>query len=58
VHQLAQIIEELEDKNRKLNEKLNEVIFNRAGAYKQKTIESLKKGGGISPTRNELGVTS
>lgn len=54
--QLGQIIDELEDKNRKLNDKLNEVIFNRAGDYKQKTIDSLKRGSGLSPTRNEPSV--
>ena len=32
------IIAELEEKNKKLNEKLNEVIFNKAAAYKQRTI--------------------
>jgi hypothetical protein len=29
-----QIIGDLEEKNRKLNEKLNEVIYNKASAYK------------------------
>ena len=35
------IITELEEKNRKLNDKLNEVIFNKAAAYKQRTIQAL-----------------
>ena len=31
---LKEIIADLEDKNRKLNEKLNEIIYNKASAYK------------------------
>lgn len=42
----------MEDKNRRLNDKMNEIIFNKASMYKQKTIESLKRGGAGSPTRN------
>ena len=38
VGQLKQIITELEDKNRRLNEKLNEVIYNKASVYKQRTL--------------------
>lgn len=45
------IIADLEDKNRKLNEKLNEVIYNKASAYKQRTLQALRMGS--SPERKE-----
>ncbi len=45
------IIAELEEKNRRLNEKLNEVIFNKAAAYKQRTLQALQRGD--SPERRE-----
>lgn len=51
VAQLKQIIADLEDKNRKLNEKLNEVIYNKASAYKQRTLQALRRG--ESPERLE-----
>ena len=38
ISELKLIISELEDKNRRLNEKLNEVIYNKASAYKQRTL--------------------
>lgn len=31
-------LNELEEKNMRLNDKLNEVIYNRASAYKQRTL--------------------
>jgi hypothetical protein len=46
------VVTELEDKNRRLSDKLNEIIFNKASVYKQKTIEQLSRGGRqISPER-------
>ncbi len=39
---LQDIIGELEDKNRAMNDKLNEVIYNKASAYKQRTLNALK----------------
>jgi GTPase involved in cell partitioning and DNA repair len=51
VAQLKQIIGELEEKNRKMNEKLNEVIYNKASAYKQRTLQALRRG--ESPERME-----
>lgn len=45
IEALKLVITELEEKNRKLSEKLNEIIFNKAAVYKQKTIEQLRRGG-------------
>ncbi len=39
VDALKLVVTELEEKNRRLSEKLNEIIFNKASVYKQKTIE-------------------
>ncbi len=36
--ELKAIIADIEDKNRRLSEKLNEVIYNKASAYKAKTL--------------------
>ncbi len=36
---LKLVVTELEEKNRRLSDKLNEIIFNKASVYKQKTIE-------------------
>lgn len=44
IEALNHVLSEVEDKNRRLNDKLNEIIFNRASQYKQKTIESLQRG--------------
>lgn len=49
--ELKKLIEELENKNRRLNEKLNEVIYNKAAAYKERTIQALQRGD--SPDRRE-----
>lgn len=49
IEHLQAIIAELEDKNRKMNEKLNEVIYNKASAYKQRTLQALRMGS--SPER-------
>ena len=38
------IINDLEQKNRKLNEKLNEVIYKKAARYKEKTLQALNRG--------------
>lgn len=48
---LEQIIADLEEKNRKLNEKLNEVIYSKASAYKKRTMQALQRGD--SPDRKE-----
>lgn len=34
---------EVEGKNRALNERINEIIYNKAAAYKEKTLEVLRK---------------
>lgn len=34
---------EVEDKNRALNNKINEIIYNKAAQYKEKTLDVLKK---------------
>ena len=34
---------EVEKKNRALNDRINEIIFNKAAAYKEATLEALKK---------------
>jgi len=47
ITRLNDICRDLNDKNRRLNEKLNEVIFDKATSYKQKTMDVLKQ----SPTR-------
>jgi len=39
-----EIINDLELKNRKLNEKLNEVIYKKAARYKEKTLQALNRG--------------
>ena len=38
IEALKQIITDLEDKNRKLNEKINSIIYNKAAIYKEKTL--------------------
>lgn len=37
------VIEDLESKNRKLVEKLNEFIYNKATEYKERTLQALAK---------------
>ena len=44
IHDLKEIVADVEDKNRKLNEKINEIIYNKASAYKQKTLLALRMG--------------
>ncbi len=39
VDALKLVVSELEDKNKRLSDRLNEIIFNKASVYKQKTIE-------------------
>ena len=34
---------DLEQKNRLLNEKINEIIYNKAAVYKEKTLDVLRK---------------
>ena len=36
-------MQEVEAKNRALNDKINDIIYNKAAAYKEKTLECLKK---------------
>lgn len=37
-------INAVENKNRMLNDKINEIIYNKATHYKEKTLDALKKG--------------
>ena len=46
VEALKLVVSELEEKNRRLSDRLNEIIFNKASVYKQKTIEQLNRAGG------------
>lgn len=40
----------VEGKNKALNDKINEIIYNKASAYKEKTLEVLRKNAdGYSP---------
>jgi len=48
---LKVLIAELEAKNRRLNDKLTQVIYNKAAAYKEKTLHALQRGD--SPERRE-----
>lgn len=34
---------EVEKKNRQLSERINEIIYNKAALYKEKTLEALRK---------------
>ena len=34
---------DLEQKNRALNDKINEIIYNKAAVYKEKTLDVLRK---------------
>ena len=45
------IIDDLEEKNKKLNEKLTEVMYNKASSYKQRTLQALRMS--QSPERKE-----
>jgi GTPase involved in cell partitioning and DNA repair len=45
VDALKLVVSELEQKNRRLSDRLNEIIFNKASVYKQKTIEQLNRAG-------------
>lgn len=47
--ELKKIIEELEMKNRKLVEKLNDQIYQKATEYKERTLQALQKS--ESPTK-------
>eukprot|EP00350_Pseudokeronopsis_sp_OXSARD2_P013445 CAMPEP_0170549880 /NCGR_PEP_ID=MMETSP0211-20121228/7993_1 /TAXON_ID=311385 /ORGANISM="Pseudokeronopsis sp., Strain OXSARD2" /LENGTH=57 /DNA_ID=CAMNT_0010856131 /DNA_START=2623 /DNA_END=2796 /DNA_ORIENTATION=+ len=44
INDLKALIQEVEEKNRQLNEKLNQVIYSKADAYKQKTLMALRRG--------------
>jgi hypothetical protein len=53
VEALKLVVTELEEKNRRLSDRLNEIIFNKASVYQQKTIEQLQKcGRQASPLRH------
>ena len=41
---LLEQIAQVEKKNRMLNERINEIIYNKATTYKAKTLDALKKG--------------
>lgn len=43
IEDLKSQIHDVESKNRQLNEKINEIIYNKATMYKEKTLEALKK---------------
>jgi len=47
--ELKEVISDLESKNRKLVEKLNEFIYNKAAEYKERTLQALSKND--SPTK-------
>lgn len=47
--ELKSVIEDLETKNRKLVDKLNEFIYNKASEYKERTLQALTKND--SPTK-------
>lgn len=38
INQLKRIIADLEDKNKKLNDKINYIIYNKAALYKERTF--------------------
>ena len=40
---LAQQMAEVEGKNKALNDKINEIIYNKASSYKEKTLEVLRR---------------
>ena len=40
---LAQQMAEVEGKNKALNDKINEIIYNKASNYKEKTLEVLRR---------------
>lgn len=40
---LSQQMAEVERKNRALNDKINEIIYNKAAQYKEKTLEILQR---------------
>lgn len=48
-NELKRVIEDLEGKNRKLVDKLNEFIYNKASEYKERTLQALTKSD--SPTK-------
>lgn len=43
LEELAHQMQEVEGKNRALNEKINEIIYNKAAQYKEKTLDVLRK---------------
>ncbi len=47
--ELKSVIDDLEGKNRKLVEKLNEFMYNKATEYKERTLQALTKND--SPTK-------
>ena len=43
LEEMAIQMQELEQKNRQLNDKINEIIYNKAAVYKEKTLDVLRK---------------
>ena len=43
LEQMAHQMQEVEGKNRALNDKINEIIYNKAAVYKEKTLNVLRK---------------
>ena len=43
LEQMAAQMAEVEGKNRALNDKINEIIYNKAAVYKEKTLDVLRK---------------
>jgi len=39
----------VEKKNKMLNDKINEIIYNKATNYKERTLDALKKNAEMSP---------
>ena len=58
VGDLKRIVEDMEDKNRKLIEKLNEQIYMKATEYKEKTLQALQRSDSPTKLRRAIGFTS
>jgi hypothetical protein len=51
---LREQIAAVEKKNKMLNEKINEIIYNKATSYKERTLNALKNNAEqVSPRRKE-----
>ena len=58
VNDLKRIVEDVEDKNRKLIEKLNEQIYMKATEYKEKTLQALQRSDSPTKLRRAIGFTN